>query len=197
MTPFALGVSVLLGVAVASGHPDSSPHAGHKPDTSSPQSEVNKKVKAIAGTSEFLRLLPKPFATLKSVDAKLHAVTLLMDGEKEVKTWPLEPDAEIKVGGWWGRLEQFQPGDRVWVWLKLNRKKAPVSIVMLADEASEFDMHASLHKKPVENPKFTAEEIEAKRVEQKAWLRKRWAGDGLPAHAYFSPRVQRGGGPHP
>ena len=47
----------------------------------------------------------------------------------------------MKVNGWWGRLEQFKPGDRVWVWLKLDRKKNPVSVVMLADEASEHDMH--------------------------------------------------------
>ena len=63
------------------------------------------------------------------------------------KVWPLEPDAEVKVGGWWGRLEQFRAGDRVWTWLKLDRKKQPVSVVMLADELSEFDMHGSLRKK--------------------------------------------------
>ena len=104
---------------------------------------------------------------VKAVDPKARTVTLLVDGEKEAKVWPLEPDAEVKVGGWWGRLEQFQPGDRVWVWLKLDRKKNPVSVVMLADEVSEFDMHGSLRKKAGEKPKFTAEQIEAKRCSRK------------------------------
>jgi hypothetical protein len=142
--------------------------------------EAGKKVKAIAGKAEFLRLLPKPFAILKAVDPKAGNVTLLMDGEKEAKVWPVEQDAEIKVGGWWGRLEQLHTGDRVWVWLKLSRKKTPVAVVMVADEVSEFDMHSSLREKKGQRPKFTSEQIEAKRVEQKAWLRKRWCEDGLP-----------------
>lgn len=171
---FGLAVSALL-LAVCPCVADETPPT---------KTEVNK-VKAIAGTSEFLRLLPKPFATVKDVDAKAHAITLLIDGEKEAKAWPLEPDAEVKVGGWWGRLEQFQPGDRVWVWLKLNRKKTPVSIVLLTDEATEFDMHASLRKKQDEKPRFTPKEVEAKRVGQKAWLRKRWIEKGLPGTLTF------------
>src|SRR5581483_7463768 len=91
----------------------------------------------------------------------------------------------LKVGGWWGRPEQFQPGDRVWAWLKLDRKKNPVSVVMLADELSEFDMHGSLRPKAGEKPKYTAEQVEARRTEQKAWLRKRWAEEGLPGTLTF------------
>src|SRR5215470_11438414 len=67
--------------------------------------KVNDQVKEIAGTSEFLRSVPKHFATLKAVDSARHRVTLLIDGEKLPKVWPLTPDAEIKVTGWWGRLE--------------------------------------------------------------------------------------------
>ncbi len=140
-------------------------------------------VKEVAGTAEFLRLLPKPFATVKAVDATARTVTLLADGEAEPKTWPLEPDAEVKVGGWWGRLDQFRPGDRVWAWLKLDRKKAPVSVVMLADEVTEFDMHGGLRR--TAKPKFTAEEVDAKRTAQKAWLRRRWVADGLPGTLTF------------
>jgi Protein of unknown function (DUF3179) len=147
---------------------------------------ANEAVKEVAGTAEFLRLLPKPWATLKAVDPKARTVALLLDGEREVKTWPVEPDAEVKVGGWWARLDQFRSGDRVWVWLKLNRKKSPISVVMLADEVSEFDMHGSLSKPAAgEKPKFTAEQVEAKRKEQKARLRKRWAEDGLPGTLTF------------
>src|SRR5208283_145455 len=57
--------------------------------------------------------------------------------------WPLTPDAEVKVAGWWGRLEQFRSGDRVWVWLQLDRGKRPVAVAMLADEPSEQDVHGA------------------------------------------------------
>ena len=101
------------------------------------------KEKPIAGTAEFLRLLPKPFGVIKAIDPKARTVSLLLDGEKESKVWPVEPDAEVKVNGFWGRLEQFKAGDRVWVWLKLNRTKKPVSVAMLADETSELAIHGT------------------------------------------------------
>ena len=164
-------------------YPESSLYSNNKPVPT--PADANKSVKAIAGTAEFLRLLPKPFATVKAVDPKAGTMTLLTDGEKESKTWPLEPDAEVKVGGWWGRLDQFKPGDRVWVWLKLDRKKNPVSIVMLSDEVTEFDMHGSLRQKAGEKPKFEPKEIEAKRSEQRAWLRKLWTAKGLPGTLTF------------
>ena len=66
-----------------------------------------------------------------------------MDGEKVAKVWPIEPDAEIKITGWWGRLEQLKVGNRVWVWLKLNRQKQPVAVCMIADEPSEQDIHGN------------------------------------------------------
>jgi hypothetical protein len=154
--------------------PETTIYTAEKPDPS-------KKIREVAGTAEFLRVLPKPFATLKAVDAKNGTVTLLLDGEKVAKVWPIEPDAEVKVGAWWGRLEQLKPGDRVWAWLKLDRKKNPVSVIMLADDVSEYDMHGSLRtRKKDEKPRFTAEQVEAKRAAQKAWLRKRWTEDGLP-----------------
>jgi hypothetical protein len=128
--------------AWAAEYPQSTVYAA-APAKPAPAADANKAVKEIAGTAEFLRLLPKPFATLKAVDAKARTVTLLIEGEKVAKVWPVEPDAEIKLRGWWGRLEQFRPGDRVWAWLKLDRKKNPVSVVMLADELSEQDIHGS------------------------------------------------------
>src|SRR4029078_5401042 len=102
--------------------------------------------KEVAGTAEFLRILPKPFGVLKTVDPKNSSVTLLIRVEKDERVLPVEPDAEIKVNGWWGRLGQFRPGDRVWAWLKLDRKKKPVSVVMLADEVTESDLPARLRK---------------------------------------------------
>ena len=117
--------------------------------------------------------MPKPFATLQAIDLKNRTVTLLIEGEKTAKVWPVEPDAELKVAGWWGRPEQFRPGERVWVWLKLDRKKEPISIVMLADEASERDIHGTANK--------PAEGLAA----QKAWLDKRWIEAGLPGTLTF------------
>jgi hypothetical protein len=99
------------------------------------------KAKAIAGEAEFLRGLPKHFATLLAVESGRHGVTLLVEGDTLPKTWNLVADAEIKVAGWWGRLDQLRSGDRVWVWFKTDRKKQPVAVCMLADELSEQDMH--------------------------------------------------------
>jgi hypothetical protein len=209
------------------------------PAPDKPAADPNKAVKEIAGTAEFLRVLPKPFATLQGVDVKARTVTLLIDGEKVAKVWPVEPDAEVKVHGWWGRLEQFRPGDRVWAWLKLDRKKVPVSVVVLADEPSEQDIHGSAWKVtavedlvrfgsgklattrftlqagqadrridlPADGPPVTAargdrvyfqtaadgkarsvmteKQFEQARAEQKAWLRKRWAEEGLPGTLTF------------
>jgi hypothetical protein len=159
--------------------PQTSVYGGDQPKTG----DLKKALKEVAGTAEFLRLLPKPTATLKAVDPKNGTVTLLIDGEKDEKSWRLEPDAEIKVNGWWGRLEQFRPGDRVWAWLKLDRKKNPVSVVMLADEVSESDFHGSLRKNAA--AKHSAEEMAAKRGEQKGWLRDLWAKEGLPGTLTF------------
>jgi hypothetical protein len=102
---------------------------------------VNDKIKEVAGTAEFLRSVPKYFATLKAVDVAGRRVTLLIEGEKLAKVWPVAADAEIKVRGWWGRLDQFTLGDRVWVWFQTDRKKQAVAVAMLADEMSEQDIH--------------------------------------------------------
>jgi Protein of unknown function (DUF3179) len=103
--------------------------------------DPNKKVRQVAGSAEFLRLLPKPFGAIKAIDPKARTVSLLLDGEKTAKVWSVEPDAEIKVNGFWGRLDQFKVNDRVWVWLKLDRTKNPISVAMMADELSEQYIH--------------------------------------------------------
>jgi hypothetical protein len=82
-----------------------------------------------------------------------------MDGETVAKVWSIEPDAEIKIMGWWGRLEQLKVGDRVWVWLKLNRNKQPVSVCMIADEPSEQDIHGD---------GVTVEKVDGRKVTLKA-----------------------------
>ena len=77
-----------------------------------PPAKVDPKdaIKEVAGTAEFLRNTPKHYATFKGYDAKARTVTLLIDGEKVPKAWPLLPDAEVKVNGWWGRADQLKVG---------------------------------------------------------------------------------------
>src|SRR5439155_14137070 len=99
------------------------------------------KIKEVAGSAEFLRSVPKRFAILKAIALAEQRVTLLIEGEDLPKVWPLVPDGEIKVAGWWGRLDQLQRGDRVWVWFKTDRQQQPVAVSMLADEPSEQDIH--------------------------------------------------------
>src|SRR5262245_56082880 len=103
--------------------------------------KVETKIKEIAGVAEFLRGVPKHFATLQGIDMTRRRVTLLIEGEKLAKAWDVTPDAEFKVSGWWGRLEQFKLGDRVWVWLRTDRQKRPAAIMMLADEISQQEIN--------------------------------------------------------
>jgi len=98
------------------------------------------KPKPVGGKSELLRFIPKSFATLHKIDVANHRATILVEGEKEPTTWSINPDAELKIHGWWGRLEQFRPGDRVWVWFDLDRQHQRRGILMLADEISQQDI---------------------------------------------------------
>jgi hypothetical protein len=102
-----------------------------------------KEAKVLSGSSEYLRSLPKRFASLRGVDTARHCVSLLIEGESLAKVWLLTPDAEIKVNGWWGRLDQLRTDDRVWVWFALDRRKQPMAVCMVADELSEQDMHGN------------------------------------------------------
>src|SRR5437879_3396637 len=88
-----------------------------------PDKPLEDKFKEVAGTAEFLRSVPKRFATLKAVDPARRQVALLIEGENLDKVWSVTADAEIKVAGWWGRLEQLTAGDRVWVWFAWDRNK--------------------------------------------------------------------------
>jgi hypothetical protein len=118
------------------------PGAGaDEPKKAEAKKKFNDKAKEIAGAAEFLRSVPKHFALLKAVDSARHRVTLLVEGDTLPKVWPLAPDAEVKVAGWWGRLDQLRTGDRVWVWFHADRAKQPAAVAMLADELSEQDIH--------------------------------------------------------
>jgi hypothetical protein len=159
--------------AWAAEHPNTEVDDGTGPAPKpAPKVDPEDAISSAAGSAELLRLLPKSFATLKTFDAKARTVTLLLDGEKVAKVWPLEPDAEVKVAGFWGRLEQFKPDQRVWVWLKLNRQKNPTSVVLLADERSE----EHIHNKVVLAPGA----FDTKFEDQVRWMRQRWGEEGLP-----------------
>ena len=151
-----------------------------------PKQDVNGKVKMISGASEFLRLLPKPFGIIKAIDAKARTVSLLLDGEKLAKVWNVEPDAEVKIDGWWGRLDQLKAGDKVWVWLKLDRNKNPISVAMIADElsAAEIQFDALAKPKAKATPNLT-ETLATKSPVQKEWLRQKWIAEGLPGSLAF------------
>jgi hypothetical protein len=159
--------------AWAAEHPETTIAHGADKD---PPAKVDPKesIKEVAGTAEFLRAVPKKWATVQAVDPKAGTVTLLADGEKEPRAWPLTPDSEVKIAGWWGRPGQLPKGARVWVWFHTDRKKAPTSIFMLADEASA----AAIHEEKTADA--------AKRDAQRAWLRERWVAEGLPGTVTFA-----------
>jgi hypothetical protein len=110
-------------------------------DAKGEKTKPAQKPKEVAGKSEFLRSVPKHYAILKAVDPQRRRVTLLIEGETLPKVWQLTADAELKLAGWWARLDQFTLGDRVWIWFETDRNKQPVAIFMLCDELSEQDMH--------------------------------------------------------
>lgn len=152
---------------------DPAPIAEPKKDPT--PSDPKESIIEVAGTAEFLRAIPKKLATVQSVNATARAITLLIDGEKQAKEWPLTADAEVKIAGWWGRIGQLKAGDRVWAWFHSDRKKNPTSIFMVADSASETDIHQG---KPTEA-------LEAKRKAQQNWLLEHWQKEGLPGTITF------------
>src|SRR5262249_46652712 len=95
-----------------------------------------------AGPLGNLDVKARRFGTLKGADPQRQRVTLLLDGDIEPKEWPLRPGAEVWHAGWWGRLDQFTAGDRVWVWFETDRDKHPLAVSLLADELSEQDLYA-------------------------------------------------------
>ncbi len=80
------------------------------------------------------------FAILKDFDAERRQLTLQVEGDPEPTVWFLEPGAEVWYSGWWGRLDQFTKGDRVWVWFSGKRNQTE-SISLLADELSEQNFY--------------------------------------------------------
>ena len=79
------------------------------------------------------------FAILKAIDVENQQVTFQVEGESAPTVRKLESGAEVWCSGWWGRLDQFVVGDRVWVWY--SKSDEGKSISLLADELSEQEFY--------------------------------------------------------
>jgi hypothetical protein len=105
---------------------------------------------AAAGPHGNLDVTSRRFGILKATDPVHARITVVLEGETEPKEWPLRPGAEVWHLGWWGRLNQFTAGDRVWIWFDTDRAKQPVAVALLADELSEQDLYAPVMVKAVD-----------------------------------------------
>ncbi|MBC7965891.1 MAG: DUF3179 domain-containing protein, partial [Fuerstia sp.] len=94
-----------------------------------------------AGPLGNLDVSVRHFAILKAIDVENQQVTLQVEGESPSIVRTLEPGAEVWCSGWWGRLDQFVVGDRVWVWN--SKHDAGKSISLLADELSEQEFYGA------------------------------------------------------
>jgi hypothetical protein len=110
-----------------------------------------------------LDITSRRFGVLKDVDVKRQRVTLLLEGEAEATVWPVRADAEVRYAGWWGRLDQFAMGDRIWLWFETDTAKQPLAISFLCDELSEHDLYAPLKVKAVTGAPPTAIVVETVR----------------------------------
>jgi hypothetical protein len=125
---------------------ESSAKRDYKPSTSK---DANS-----AGAYGNLDASSRHFGILKRADPQRERITLLIEGERGPKEWALSPGAELWSAGWWGRLDQFTVGDRIWVWFEKDRANQPVGIALLADELSEQTLYAPLTIKAMEPLSF-------------------------------------------
>ncbi|MFO0812499.1 MAG: DUF3179 domain-containing (seleno)protein [Gemmatales bacterium] len=140
-----------------------------------PAAPLNDKVKAIAGTAEFLKSVPKVEVIFNSYHASSrtvsffpvqadagHATSLTLSSAANAR---LTPDAEVKRHGWWARPEQFEPNEKVWVWYKTDRHGNRVAISMMMDELSRQEMQGGgLTVTSKENDRITLEGLKSKMV---------------------------------
>ncbi len=100
---------------------------------------LTDKVSEPAGPLGNLDVSVRHFAILTGIDLENQQVTLQVEGETTPAVRTLEPGAEVWCSGWWGRLDQFLVGDRVWVWY--SKSDDGKSISLLADELSEQELY--------------------------------------------------------
>jgi len=90
--------------------------------------------------ASLLRSALKPHAAFQGVDRD-GRIVLQVEGETGEKAWPIDPDAEIRIRGYWGGLEDLAQGERIWLWTRVDRDGKPRAVFMIADEMSEQDIH--------------------------------------------------------
>jgi hypothetical protein len=105
-----------------------------------------------AGALGNLDVTARRFGILRATDPARQRMTILLEGDSDPKEWPLREGAEVWHEGWWGRLDQFSAGDRVWVWFETDRAKQPLAVSLIADELSEQHWYAPFTVKTVDSP---------------------------------------------
>jgi hypothetical protein len=90
--------------------------------------------------TSLLRHSLKPHAAFLGVD-KDGRVRLRLENDPQEKEWALDPEAEVRVHGTWGAASDLVVGERIWAWVRVDRKDQPRAVFMIADEISEQDIH--------------------------------------------------------
>ena len=90
--------------------------------------------------TSLLRHSLKPHAAFLGMTSD-GRVRLRVENDPQEKEWPLDPEAEVRVHGTWGAVADLAVGERVWAWVRVDRKNEPRAVFMIADEISEQDIH--------------------------------------------------------
>lgn len=101
----------------------------------------SEQEKILKGKTSLLGASRKDFGAFLGADASKGVVTVRLERDGKEQSLRLEPDAEIRIRGSWGRVEDLPKGDRVWIWRTLDREKKPAGIIMIADEIAEQAIH--------------------------------------------------------
>lgn len=181
--PMRIKILITLILCALFVLPEWLPWTAERPDASSYGQEVAQRdFKPFAHTAVAtapphgnLDIGSRRFAVVKAIDVRRRQVTLLIDGETEPREWTLRTDAEVWRDGWWGRLDQFDEGERVWIWFDTDDAKQPTTVSLLADETSQQAFYAA------DKDNEADETFNQRRAAQQALLRERWSDEGLPA----------------
>ena len=75
------------------------------------------------------------------MDTEARRIRFLPEGKKESFALALSEDAQIHVRAFFGSLDDFVPGQRVWAWVDRNRDNEWTGVRVLADELSAHRFH--------------------------------------------------------
>jgi hypothetical protein len=97
--------------------------------------------KILKERATLLRSTKKLYALFLEADPRKNEIRLRSEESGQEMIWTVDVDAEIRVHGWWGALEDLKRGDRLWFWVRPEREGRPPAVLMVADEISEQDIH--------------------------------------------------------